>query len=118
MPACASTPWLSPRLATKSPPRTSRPRPSALTATRPCGSCCSPSGRGRARGAQHPALERLEHGARAIAHAELGENARDVILDRALGRAEGCGDLAVAVPAGHEAHHLGFAHRERLARRF
>src|SRR5205085_999217 len=68
--------------------------------------------------AKHSALERLEHCARAIAHSELGENARDVILDRALGRAEGCGDLAVAVPAGHEAHHLGFAHRERLARRF
>src|SRR2546421_597637 len=37
MPACASTPWLWRRLATRPPRRTSRPRPSAPTATRRCG---------------------------------------------------------------------------------
>src|SRR4029077_9437203 len=65
-----------------------------------------------ARSAKQSRFERLEHGARAITHAELGENARHVILDGALGRAEGFGDLAVAVTAGHEeeaARALGLA---------
>src|SRR5690242_12315336 len=41
-------------------------------------------------------LERLQHGARAVADAELGEDVRHVILDRALGDAERVRDLLVA----------------------
>ena len=48
----------------------------------------------------------LEHGARAVAHAELREDVRDVVLDGSLGDVEGARDLAVAVAAGHQAQDL------------
>jgi hypothetical protein len=40
-------------------------------------------------------LDRLEHGAPAVADPELAENARYLVLDRALGGREHVGDLAV-----------------------
>src|SRR5262245_36080176 len=54
-----------------------------------------------------PELERLQDRARAVAHAKLGEDVRDMILDGSLGDAERVGDLLVAVAAGHEAQDLG-----------
>ena len=50
---------------------------------------------------QQPRFQRLQHRPRSIAHAELRQDARDLILDRSLGGAEGVGDLFVAVAAGH-----------------
>src|SRR5258708_10198372 len=78
-----------------------------------------PSGRGaRAlRTIEQTRFERLQHRARAVAHAELGEDAGDVVLDRALRRAQGVGDLLVAIAAGHQAYDLHLALRQALDRR-
>src|ERR1700724_192257 len=62
-------------------------------------------------------LERLQRRARAIAHAELGEHAGDVILDGALRRAESVGDLLVAIAARHQADDLDLALGQALDRR-
>src|SRR5687768_7469535 len=64
---------------------------------------------------QIPLLQPLQHRAGAVADAHLGEDAGDVVLDRAFADAEGAGDLAVAVAAGHEAEHFGLALGEAVA---
>src|SRR5690349_1542972 len=46
--------------------------------------------------------------------AELGEDARDVLLHRALGDAEALGDAVVRVPLGHEREDLVLARRDGL----
>src|SRR5688572_33326733 len=47
-------------------------------------------------------LERPEHCPSAIAHPELRQNARGMVLYGALGGAERIGDFPVAVAAGHQ----------------
>ena len=59
-------------------------------------------------------LERLQHGARAIAHAELRKNRRRVVFHCPFGHRQRPGDLAVAVAARHQAQHFDLALGERL----
>jgi len=55
----------------------------------------------------------------ASAEVELGEDARDVLLDRPLGDHELLGDRVIGPPLRHQAEDLGLARREpseRVAR--
>ena len=52
----------------------------------------------------------------AAADAELGEDARDVLLDGVRGDDERLGDAAVRAALGHQLEHLALARRERLER--
>src|SRR6185312_4167421 len=54
-------------------------------------------------------LQCLQHRAGTVAHAELGQDVGNVILDRALGHLERIGDLLVAVTAGQQPQDLGLA---------
>src|SRR5712664_71113 len=60
----------------------------------------------------------LEHGPRAVADPQLGEDARDVVLHGPLRhaerRAERRADLAVRIAAGEQAQHLHFAFGQLL----
>ena len=58
------------------------------------------------------ALDGLEHGARPIAHPELGEDARHVVLHRALGDEERATDLAVGIAGHQQAEHLALPRRD------
>ena len=51
----------------------------------------------------------LKDRARAIAHAELGQDIGDVVLDRALGDVQRARDLLVGIAAGHQPQNLGLA---------
>lgn len=62
-------------------------------------------------------LERLERGARPVAHSELGEDGGEVVLHRALGDRQRLRDLAVAVAAGDQPQDLDFALGERIGGR-
>src|SRR5262245_65189248 len=59
-----------------------------------------------------PATQGHRHRMRAIAHAQLAEDAVDVVLDRRLRDPEPARDLAVVVSARHAAQDLGLARRE------
>src|SRR4249919_1825243 len=59
-------------------------------------------------------LERLEYGPGAITHAELGQNVRHMVLDRALGHAQGIGDLLVGETTCHQTQDLGFTLGQRV----
>ena len=61
-----------------------------------------------------PAMSQRGFGGRSGAHAELGQDVRDVILDGPLGDAERVGDFLVAVAAGHQAQDLGLAIGQRI----
>src|SRR5687768_11199972 len=61
-------------------------------------------------------LQGLQHCARPVAYAELRENARCMVLDRALGGAKRIRDLAIAVAAGHQAEDLDLALGQRVGR--
>ena len=49
-------------------------------------------------------------------HAELGEDARDVLLDRVRRDDEHLGDALVRAPLGHQLEHLALARRELVER--
>src|SRR5690606_36424475 len=59
-------------------------------------------------------LEGLQDRAGPVAHAQLAEDVGDVVLDGALGHAEGIGDLLVGEAGGHQAQDLGLAVGERV----
>src|SRR5262245_38806461 len=61
-------------------------------------------------------LEGLEHGTRAVAHSELGQDARGVVLDGAFGGAKRLGNFLVAVTSRHEAKDLDLALRQGIGR--
>ena len=64
-------------------------------------------------------VEHGEHAAvvlRRLADAELGEDARDVLLDGVRGDHQRLGDAAVRAPLGHQLEHLALARRELLER--
>src|ERR1051325_3167775 len=61
----------------------------------------------------NPQLPAADRGLRAVAHVELGEDVRDVILHRALGEAEAVGDLFVRGAVAEESENLALAARQR-----
>src|SRR3546814_18023394 len=54
-------------------------------------------------------LKGLEYGTGAVTDAELGQDVRHVVLDRALGPAQRVGDLLVGEARGHQPQDLGLA---------
>ncbi|GGD33641.1 hypothetical protein GCM10010915_12530 [Microbacterium faecale] len=67
--------------------------------------------------ADQAALQGAQHRLRAVAGTELDQEIRDMVLHRALGQVQHLGDLAIAVPTGDEAQHVGFARRQSSADR-
>ena len=59
-------------------------------------------------------LQCLQHGAGPVADAELRHHAGRMVLDRALGNAQGFRDLTVAVPASHQPQDFKLARCERI----
>src|SRR5262245_46044830 len=54
------------------------------------------------RGSDDPQFQGLQDGPRTVADAQLGEDVGHVVLHRALGHAQGVGDLLVAVAPGEQ----------------
>ena len=94
---CAGPAWTSARSTTigasPSVEQGAGPRPGSPVAFSASGSAPGPAARLALR--QH---RRIDGRLGAPAHAELGEQARDVVLDRGLGQEEVLGDLAVRLP--------------------
>src|SRR5207302_1855925 len=67
-----------------------------------------------ATGGEQSSLERFQNRAGAVAHAELCQNAGDLILNGSLRGAERIGNLAVAIASGHQTNHLSLSWGEAL----
>src|SRR3546814_19800936 len=59
-------------------------------------------------------LKGLGYGTGAVTYADLGQDVRHVVRDRALGHAQRVGDLLVGEARGHQPQDLGLAVGQRV----